>query len=139
MLNNLKSGSRLRVDFSKIPQELEVPNLLQLQKSSYENFLMADQEDRSSSGIEKVFRSVFPIHDTQNRISLEYVGSEIIKPKYTVRECMERGITYSVSLKMNIRLVLWERDENTGEKIGVKDVKEQSIYCLLYTSPSPRD
>ncbi len=128
MLNNLKSGSRLRVDFSKIPQELEVPNLLQLQKSSYENFLMADQEDRSSSGIEKVFRSVFPIHDAQNRISLEYVGSEIIKPKYTVRECMERGITYSVSLKMNIRLVLWERDENTGEKIGVKDVKEQSIY-----------
>ncbi len=128
MLNNLKSGSRLRVDFSKIPQELEVPNLLQLQKSSYENFLMADQDDRSTSGIEKVFRSVFPIHDAQNRISLEYVGTEIIKPKYTVRECMERGITYSVSLKMNIRLVLWERDENTGEKIGVKDVKEQSIY-----------
>ncbi len=128
MLNNLKSGSRLRVDFSKIPQELEVPNLLQLQKSSYENFLMADQDDRSTSGIEKVFRSVFPIHDAQNRISLEYVGTEIIKPKYTVRECMERGITYSVSLKMNIRLVLWERDESTGEKTGVKDVKEQSIY-----------
>ncbi len=128
MLNNLKSGSRLRVDFSKIPQELEVPNLLQLQKSSYENFLMADQKDRSTSGIEKVFRSVFPIHDAQNRISLEYVGSEIIKPKYTVRECMERGITYSVSLKMNVRLVLWERDESTGERIDVKDVKEQSIY-----------
>ncbi len=128
MLNSLKSGSRLRVDFSKIPQDLEVPNLLQLQKSSYENFLMADRADRENSGIEKVFRSIFPIHDPQNRITLEYAGSEIIKPKYTVRECMERGITYSVSLKMNIRLVLWERDEKTGEKIGVKDVKEQAIY-----------
>ncbi|SMC08949.1 DNA-directed RNA polymerase subunit beta [Nitratiruptor tergarcus] len=128
MLNSLKSGSRLRVDFSKIPQDLEVPNLLQLQKSSYENFLMANAKDRENSGIEKVFRSIFPIHDPQNRISLEYAGSEIVKPKYTIRECMERGITYSVSLKMNIRLVLWERDEKTGEKIGVKDVKEQAIY-----------
>ncbi|BAF69382.1 DNA-directed RNA polymerase subunit beta [Nitratiruptor sp. SB155-2] len=128
MLNSLQSGSRLRVDFSKIPQELDVPNLLQLQKSSYENFLMADSKSRENSGIEKVFRSVFPIHDPHNRISLEYAGSEIIKPKYTVRECMERGITYSVSLKMNIRLILWERDEKSGEKTGVKDVKEQSIY-----------
>ncbi len=128
MLNSLKSGNRLRVDFSKIPQDLEVPNLLQLQKSSYENFLMADKEDRSNSGIEKVFRSIFPIHDPQNRLTLEYLGTEIIKPKYTVRECMERGITYSVSLKMNIRLTLWERDEKTGEKIGVKEVKEQAIY-----------
>ena len=128
MLNSLKSGNRLRVDFSKIPQDLEVPNLLQLQKSSYENFLMADKEDRTNSGIEQVFRSIFPIHDPQNRITLEYNGSEIIKPKYTVRECMERGITYSVSLKMNIRLILWERDEKSGEKIGVKDVKEQAIF-----------
>ncbi len=128
MLNSLHSGSRLRVDFSKIPQDLDVPNLLQLQKSSYENFLMPNQDARQNSGIEKVFRSIFPIHDPQNRISLEYAGSEIVMPKYTVRECMERGITYSVSLKMKIRLVLWERDEKTGEKIGVKDVKEQFIY-----------
>ncbi len=128
MLNSLHSGSRLRVDFSKIPQDLDVPNLLQLQKSSYENFLMPHKDSRESSGIEKVFRSIFPIHDQQNRISLEYVDSEIVMPKYTVRECMERGITYSVSLKLKIRLVLWERDEKTGEKIGVKDVKEQYIY-----------
>ncbi len=130
MLNSLKSGNRLRVDFSKIPQDLEVPNLLQLQKNSYENFLMADksEEERKNSGIEKVFRSIFPIHDPQNRITLNYEGSEIIKPKYTVRECMERGITYSVSLKMKISLTLWERDEKTGEKIGVKESKEQYIY-----------
>ena len=128
MLNNLKSGNRLRVDFAKTPQEIDVPNLLQLQQSSYDHFLMIDAKDRSKSGIEHVFRSIFPIHDPQNRLTLEYAGSEISKPKYTVRECMERGLTYAVSLKMKIRLTLWERNDKTGEKTGVKDIKEQSIF-----------
>ncbi len=128
MLNNLKSGNRLRVDFAKTPQEIEVPDLLQLQHSSYDNFLMINEKDRSDSGIEHVFRSIFPIHDPQNRLTLEYAGSEITKPKYTVRECMERGLTYAVSLKMKIRLVLWERNDKTGEKTGVKDIKEQAIF-----------
>ena len=128
MLNTLHSGNRLRVDFAKTPQQIEVPNLLQLQQSSYESFLMLDQKDRSKSGIERVFQSVFPIHDSQNRLSLEYLGSEVGRPKYTVRECMERGLTYSVSLRMKTRLVIWDRDENTKEKTGVKDIKEQTIF-----------
>jgi DNA-directed RNA polymerase subunit beta len=128
MLNTLYSGNRLRVDFAKTPQQIDVPNLLQLQLSSYENFLMLDKKDRSDSGLERVFQSVFPIHDAQNRITLEYMGSEIGTPKYTVRECMERGLTYSVSLRMKTRLVLWERDENTKEKKGVSEIKEQSIF-----------
>ena len=128
MLNTLYSGNRLRVDFSKTPQEIEVPNLLQLQQSSYDNFLMLEDKDRKDSGIENVFESVFPIHDTQNRLTVEYLGSEVGKPKYTVRECMERGLTYAVSLRMKTRLVLWDRDENTKEKLGVKDIKEQSIF-----------
>ncbi|MFT7860392.1 MAG: DNA-directed RNA polymerase subunit beta [Sulfurimonas sp.] len=128
MLNTLYSGNRLRVDFSKTPQEIEVPNLLQLQQSSYDNFLMLDTKERTTSGIEKVFQSVFPIHDVQNRLTVEYVGSEVTNPKYTVRECMERGLTYAVSLRMKTRLVLWDRDENTKEKLGVKDIKEQSIF-----------
>jgi len=128
MLNTLYSGNRLRVDFAKTPQQIDVPNLLQLQLSSYENFLMMDQKDRTESGLERVFQSVFPIHDAQNRITLEYMGSEIGTPKYTVRECMERGLTYSVSLRMKTRLVLWERDENTKEKKGVSEIKEQSIF-----------
>jgi len=128
MLNTLYSGNRLRVDFSKTPQEIEVPNLLQLQQSSYDTFLMLDAKDRSTSGIEKVFTSAFPIHDTQNRLTVEYIGSEVANPKYTVRECMERGLTYAVSLRMKTRLVLWDRDENTKEKLGVKDIKEQSIF-----------
>jgi len=128
MLNTLKSGNRLRVDFSKTPQEIQVPNLLQLQQNSYEHFLMFGKKDRSDSGIEEVFKSIFPIHDVQNRLTLEYVESEVGKPKYTVRESMERGLTYSVSLKVKIRLVLWDRDENTKEKLSVADIKEQSIY-----------
>ncbi|QOY51685.1 DNA-directed RNA polymerase subunit beta [Candidatus Sulfurimonas baltica] len=128
MLNTLYSGNRLRVDFSKTPQQIEVPNLLQLQQSSYNNFLMLDDKDRSDSGVETVFQSVFPIHDTQNRLTIEYIGSDVGKPKYTVRECMERGLTYAVSLRMKTRLVLWDRDENTKEKLGVKDIKEQSIF-----------
>jgi len=128
MLNTLYSGNRLRVDFSKTPQQIEVPNLLQVQQSSYNNFLMLDEKDRSASGVETVFESSFPIHDTQNRLTIEYLGSEVGKPKYTVRECMERGLTYAVSLRMKTRLVLWDRDENTKEKLGVKDIKEQNIF-----------
>ncbi|ADN08367.1 DNA-directed RNA polymerase subunit beta [Sulfurimonas autotrophica] len=128
MLNTLYSGNRLRVDFSKTPQEIEVPNLLQLQQSSYDTFLMLHAKNRSQSGIEKVFQSVFPIHDAQNRLTVEYIESEVTNPKYTVRECMERGLTYAVSLRMKTRLILWERDENTKEKLGVADIKEQSIF-----------
>ncbi len=128
MLNSLHSGNRLRIDFSKTPKEIEIPNLLQLQQSSYDQFLMAYAKDRSQSIIEKTFKSAFPIHDQQNRITLEYRGSEVIMPKYTVRECMERGLTYSVSLKLKIDLIIWNRDEKTGEKLDPKEVKSQSIY-----------
>jgi len=128
MLNSLHSGNRLRVDFAKTAQQIEIPNLLQLQQSSYDSFLMIDAKDRSASGIEQVFQSVFPVHDVQNRVTLEYLGAEVGHPKYTVRECMERGLTYSVSLRMKTRLVLWNRDENTREKTGVQDIKEQMIF-----------
>ncbi len=127
MLNSLRSGNRLRVDFSKNPKQIDVPNLLQLQQKSYEEFLRIDSNAKES-GIEKVFNSIFPIHDPQNRLTLEYVESEIGKPKYTIRECMERGLTYSVHLKMKIRLVLWDKNEKTGEKTGVKDIKEQVLF-----------
>ena len=127
MLNNLKSGNRLRVDFSKVPRKIDVPNLLQVQQKSYEHFLNVGNPE-AESGIEKVFKSIFPIHDPQNRLSLEYIASEIGKPKYNVRECMDRGLTYSVNLKMNIRLILWDKNEKTGEKTGVKDIKEQAIF-----------
>ncbi|UFH59401.1 DNA-directed RNA polymerase subunit beta [Sulfurovum mangrovi] len=128
MLNSLHSGNRLRVDFSKTPREIEIPNLLQLQQQSYDDFLMMSKKDRKNSTLEKVFKTSFPIHDQQNRLTLTYKGSDIIKPKYTVRECMERGLTYSVSLKMNIALTIWNRDEKTGEKLDPKEIKEQAVF-----------
>jgi DNA-directed RNA polymerase subunit beta len=111
MLNSLKSGNRLRVDFSKFSQILNIPNLLQLQQNSYKEFLMIDAKNRSESGLEKVFRSVFPINDVNNHITLEYIGNEFGKPKYTIRESMERGLTYSVPLKIKIRLIIWDKDK----------------------------
>ncbi len=128
MLNSLKSGNRLRVDFAKNPQHIEIPNLLQLQQNSYDNFLMVGKESRNDAGIEKVFKSIFPIHDAQGRITLDYIESEVGKPKYDVRESMVRGLTYSIPLKIKIRLTLWDLNEKTGEKIGVKDMKEQSLF-----------
>lgn len=122
----IKSGNRMRLNFIKSQEELPIPDLLQLQRNSYDSFISTQNPEES--GIDKVFKSVFPIHDAQNRLTLEYGGCEYGKPKYTVREAMERGITYSIPLKVKVRLVLWEKDEKTGEKIGVQDVKEQSIY-----------
>ncbi|WP_208395591.1 hypothetical protein, partial [Helicobacter pylori] len=73
-------------------------------------------------------KSIFPIQDEHNRITLEYAGCEFGKSKYTVREAMERGITYSIPLKIKVRLILWEKDTKSGEKNGIKDIKEQSIF-----------
>jgi len=126
MLNQLKSANRLRVDFSKTPQILDIPNLLHLQQNSFRDFI--NLEDPENSGINRVFKSMFPITDAQNRITLEYVGIEFKKPKYSVRECMEKGLTYSIPIRIKVRLIVHEKDEKTGEKIGIKDIKEQTLY-----------
>ena len=126
MLNSLKSANRLRLDFSKVPQILDIPNLLHLQQNSFRDFINLEEPEKS--GIHKVFKSMFPITDAQNRITLEYVGIEFKKPKYTVRECMEKGLTYSIPIKIKVRLIVHERDEKTGEKIGIKDIKEQTLF-----------
>lgn len=118
--------NRLRLDFTKSSQIPEVPDLLLLQRDSYNDFLSIDSS--KESGIEKVFKSIFPIQDAQGRITLEYAGCEFGKPRYTTTEAMVRGITYAIPLKMKIRLIFWEKDEKTGDKLGVKDVKEQSIF-----------
>ena len=136
MSTNIKSGNRLRLSFLKSQEYLSMPDLLQLQRSSYDSFVSINNPEKS--GIDKVFRSVFPIHDAQNRLTLEYSGCEYGKPKYTVREAMERSITYSIPLKIKVRLILWERDEKTGEKIGIKDVKEQSIYVREIPLMTPK-
>lgn len=136
MPSTIKSGNRLRLNFIKNEDDLEIPNLLQLQRSSYEAFV--NIQNPEASGINKVFKSVFPIHDAQNRLSLEYVGCEYGKPKYTVREAMERGITYSIPLKIKVRLILWDKDEKSGEKKGILDIKEQSIFVREIPLMAPK-
>lgn len=136
MPTTIKSGNRLRLNFIKSQEKLSIPNLLQLQRSSYDSFVNIEKPEES--GINKVFKSVFPIHDTQNRLSLEYAGCEYGKPKYTVREAMERGITYSIPLKIKVRLILWDKDEKTGEKLGIQDIKEQSIYVREIPLMTPK-
>lgn len=126
MSKQTKLKNRLRIDFTKNLQLLDVPDLLSLQRESYNDFLSVDST--RESGIEKVFKSIFPIQDAQGRITLEYAGCEFGKPRYTTTEAMVRGITYAIPLKMKIRLIFWEKDEKSGERLGVKDVKEQNIY-----------
>ncbi|GAX88298.1 DNA-directed RNA polymerase subunit beta [Lebetimonas natsushimae] len=126
MLNELKSANRLRLDFSKVPQIVDIPNLLHLQQNSFKDFINLQEPEKS--GINRVFKSMFPITDTQNRVTLEYVGIEFKKPKYTVRECMEKGLTYSIPIRIKIRLIVHEKDEKTGDVIGIKDIKEQTLF-----------
>ena len=119
------TNTRLRADFSKSKKELDVPNLLMLQKTSYDSFLYSS--DGRESGIEKVLKSIFPIQDSGGRVTLEYVGCEFGKQKYTISETMVRGLTYSIPLKIKIRLLLWDKDEK-NEQVGIKDIKEQTVY-----------
>ena len=119
------TSTRLRADFSKSKKELDVPNLLMLQKTSYDSFLYSS--DGRESGIEKVLKSIFPIQDSGGRVTLEYVGCEFGKQKYTISETMVRGLTYSIPLKIKIRLLLWDKDEK-NEQVGIKDIKEQTVY-----------
>ena len=114
------TNTRLRVDFSKSQEELDVPNLLMLQKDSYDSFLYSN--DSRESGIERVLKSIFPIQDSAGRVTLEYAGCEFGKQKYTIAETMVRGLTYSIPLKIKIRLVLWDKDDK-GEKVGVMCVR----------------
>lgn len=114
------------MDFSNTPRKIEIPHLLQLQKKSFDRFLNIDGKG-DTSGIEQVLRSIFPIRDPQNRLTLEFIDCEVGKPRYTVRECMERGLTYAVNLRMKVQLTLHERDEKTNEIIGIKDTKVQEI------------
>jgi len=129
MANPLTNRKRIRKSFGRIPTVAPMPNLIEVQKSSYEHFLQAKiaQDDRIDNGLQAVFKSVFPINDFSERGTLEYVAYEFEAPKYDVEECQQRGMTYSAPLKMTLRLVVWDIDEDTGAR-SVRDIKEQDVY-----------
>ena len=118
---------RIRKDFSKIPPILEIPNLIEIQKQTFDRFLQIDveQEKRENVGLQAVFNSVFPIKDFNDSASLEFVGYTLEEPKYDVQECLQRGMTYAAPFKVTIRLVAW--DDTEGSQ-AIRDVKEQEVY-----------
>ncbi len=120
---------RVRKFFGHIKEVAEMPNLIEVQKASYDQFLMVDepQGGRLDEGLQAVFRSVFPISDFSGTSMLEFVRYEFEPPKYDVDECRQRGMTYAAPLKVTLRLIVFDIDEETGAK-SVKDIKEQDVY-----------
>ena len=129
MAKSFTGRKRIRKSFGRIPEIAPMPNLIEVQRSSYDNFLQMDvaAEKRGSFGLEEVFKSVFPIRDFSERAQLEFVRYELEDPKYDVEECQQRGITYAAPLKVTLRLVVWDVDEDTGAR-SIRDIKEQDVY-----------
>ncbi len=120
---------RIRKMFGKIREVADMPNLIEVQRSSYDLFLSSGEgpEPADDTGIQGVFRSVFPIKDFNDTSTLDFVSYELEAPKFDVEECQARDMTYAAPLKVKLRLIVFDVDEETGAK-SVKDIKEQDVY-----------
>jgi DNA-directed RNA polymerase subunit beta len=129
MAQTFTGRKRVRKFFGKIQEVAEMPNLIEVQKASYDQFLLVQEPagGRPDEGLQAVFKSVFPISDFSNTSMLEFVRYEFDPPKYDVDECRQRGMTYAAPLKVTLRLIVFDVDEETGAK-SVKDIKEQDVY-----------
>ena len=119
---------RIRKNFAKIPKIIDIPDLINIQRNSYEKFLQANvsAEKREDVGLQGIFKSVFPIRDFNKTAQLEFVSYHLEPPKYDVDECRARGMTYAAPIKVTIRLVTWDTDEAGNQSI--RDMKEQEVY-----------
>ncbi|MBA4492494.1 DNA-directed RNA polymerase subunit beta [Paracoccus sp. S1E-3] len=129
MAQSYVGQKRIRRNYGNIREVLEMPNLIEVQKSSYDLFLNSGDgaKHTDGEGIQGVFQSVFPIKDFNETATLEFVKYELEKPKYDVDECQQRDMTYAAPLKVTLRLIVFDVDENTGAK-SVKDIKEQDVF-----------
>ncbi|MFD1797771.1 DNA-directed RNA polymerase subunit beta [Paracoccus aurantiacus] len=129
MAQSYVGQKRIRRSYGNIREVLEMPNLIEVQKSSYDLFLNSGDGDKHADGegLQGVFQSVFPIKDFNETATLEFVKYELEKPKYDVDECQQRDMTYAAPLKVTLRLIVFDVDENTGAK-SVKDIKEQDVF-----------
>ncbi|WP_102961527.1 DNA-directed RNA polymerase subunit beta [Mangrovicella endophytica] len=120
---------RVRKFFGSIPEVAEMPNLIEVQKASYDQFLMVDEPKggRPDEGLQAVFKSVFPISDFSGQSMLEFVKYEFEAPKFDVDECRQRDLTFAAPLKVTLRLIVFDVDPDTGSK-SIKDIKEQDVY-----------
>ncbi len=128
MANAIQSNFRIRKNLGRIAKVIEVPNLIDIQKTSYDKFLQANvpPTDRVEIGLQAVFRSVFPIKDFNGTSELVFVSFNLEKPKYDVDECRQRGMTYAAPIKVTTQLMIYDTREG-GERI-VRDIKEQEVY-----------
>src|SRR6188768_1114077 len=125
----IQNNFRARKTFAKIAKIIDIPNLIDIQKQSYEKFLQKDVplDKREDVGLQGVFKSVFPIKDFSETSSLEFVSYTLDKPKYDVDECRQRGMTFAAPIKVIVRLVVWDTNEETGSQ-SIRDVKEQEVF-----------
>src|SRR5450432_2233297 len=125
----IQNNFRARKTFAKIAKIIDIPNLIDIQKQSYEKFLQKDiaLDKREDVGLQGVFKSVFPIKDFSETSSLEFVSYTLDKPKYDVDECRQRGMTFAAPIKVIVRLVVWDTNEETGSQ-SIRDVKEQEVF-----------
>jgi DNA-directed RNA polymerase subunit beta len=123
------SNIRVRKSFAKNKQLIDIPNLIELQKSSYEAFLQKDMDPdrRGMLGLNGVFKGVFPVSDFNNTASLEFVSYTLEPAKYDVEECRQRGMTFAAPIKVTLRLIVFDVDEES-ESRSIRDVKEQEVY-----------
>ncbi len=129
MAYSIANNQLLRKHFQEIKRIIDIPNLIDIQKNSYQRFLQADlpATARQNNGVEGVFRSVFPIRDFSETCSLEYVEYSLGTPKYDVEECHQRGMTFAAPMKVKVRLVSWDVDKESGVQ-SIRDIKEQEVY-----------
>jgi DNA-directed RNA polymerase subunit beta len=128
MASVIQSNFRIRKHLGRVRKVIEVPNLIDIQKTSYDKFLQSNvpQNDRAEVGLQAVFRSVFPIKDFNGTSELVFVSYNLEKPKYDVEECRQRGMTYAAPIKVTTQLMIYDTREG-GERI-VRDIKEQEVY-----------
>ena len=129
MSNDVLTKGRIRKYFGKIREVAEMPNLIEVQKSSYDLFLRSGEgpEPVKGEGIRGAFESIFPVTDFNETATLEFVSYELEKPKYDLEECHQRDLTYGAPLKVKLRLIVFEIDEQSQAK-SVKGIKEQDVY-----------
>jgi len=129
MATSYSSRKKVRKNFGRIEEVAEMPNLIKVQKSSYDQFLQTDipMSERVNDGMQGVFKSVFPISDFAGTASLEFVSYDLEAPKYDTEECQQRDMTYAAPLRVTLRLIVFEVDEET-EARSVLDIKEQDVY-----------
>jgi len=122
-----ETAPRVRKSFAKIRSIVDIPDLIEIQKQSFERFLQTEieSEKRENTGLQAVFNSIFPIKDFNETASLEFVGYTLEEPKYDVQECLQRGMTYAAPFKVTIRLIAWDDAEGAQT---IRDVKEQEVY-----------